>query len=65
MGGFKKWGDPSNAGDDFEMGGGGWYPFTDYASLTPGLMTDEITTSNKSFIPLTGKPLTFTRVKGY
>ena len=28
---IKKWGDPSNGGDDFEMGGeGGWYPFTDY-----------------------------------
>ena len=24
-------GDPSNEGDDFEMGG--WYPFTDYAKM--------------------------------
>ena len=28
IGNFKKWWDPSNGGDDFEMGG--WYPFTDY-----------------------------------
>ena len=28
MGDFKKWGDPSNEGDGFEMGG--WYPFTGY-----------------------------------
>ena len=31
MGDFKKWGNLSNRGDDFEMGGGGgWYPFKDY-----------------------------------
>ena len=34
MGDFKKWGgDPSNGGDNFEMGGGDWYPFKDYATL--------------------------------
>ena len=31
MGDFKKWGDLSNEGDGFEMGGGGGGdPFTDY-----------------------------------
>ena len=30
MGNFKKSGDPSNCGDDFEMGGGGWYLFMEY-----------------------------------
>ena len=30
MGNFKKWRDPSNEGNDFDMGGGGWYSFTDY-----------------------------------
>ena len=30
MGDFKEWEDPSNGRDDFKMGGGGWYPFTDY-----------------------------------
>ena len=26
-------GDPSNDGDDFEMGGVGWHPFMDYAKM--------------------------------
>ena len=33
MGDFKKWGDPSNERDDFEMAGW-WYPLTDYGYLT-------------------------------
>ena len=31
-GDFKKYGDPSNGEDDFEMGG--WYLYMDYAQLT-------------------------------
>ena len=31
-GDFKKYGDPSNGGDDFEIGG--WYLYMDYAQLT-------------------------------